>query len=208
MKKLIALATAATMLLGVTPAFAAGDVVVSNTNSATVSNVVSSSAVTGNNTADGARAANRTSGGDIDHSGAANKAGNVGSTVLGGNGGMISTGSATAVSEITNRLNTNRAQVELTPWATNDVHVGNTNGLSVGSMIEAAADTGSNTGNGARAHGTTSGGNVDHSGDANTSGNGGSDVEGGNGGHVTTGNSSARSSVLNVLNRNITRINK
>lgn len=77
MNKVIAFATATALIAGAIPAFAAtNDIVVENTNSAMVSNTVTSSATTGGNVANGARAHNSTTGGNLSDSDYNNKAGN------------------------------------------------------------------------------------------------------------------------------------
>jgi len=208
MKKILAATTVATMLASALPAFAAGDIVVHNDNMVTVTNSVSSSASSGSNIADGGPARNRTSGGNIDRASDANEAGNGGSTVLGGFGGDIRTGNASATSRVENRLNHNEADIEATPWAVNDIRVRNDNALSNLNSVVAAASSGVNDSNGAQARGATTGGNVTLSGDVNVAGNDGSHVEGGGGGSVNAGNTDSHSELLNVFNRNLVRIRR
>lgn len=208
MKKLIALATVLSIVGGGASALASGNISVTNHNSATVTNSLSVTSSTGYNTSNGAQATNETSGGSVMNSNFDNHAGNGGSTVMGGHGGTIVTGAAVATADISNEINTNQTSIDATNWATNHIKVKNTNGLDLVNVGTGAAQSGDNVSNGAKAKSETEGGNVHTSGASNHAGNTGSSVHGGMGGSITTGDAGVGSSVINVLNRNITRIVK
>ena len=208
MKKLIAFATVMSLIGGAASVLASGDIKVTNNNSATVTNSVSVSASTGSNVSTGGSAKGETEGGNVNHANFNNLAGNGGSTVMGGDGGTIVTGGAVATVDIANKINTNKTHIEATNWAVNAIKVHNTNGLDLVNAASAGAESGLNTSNGKKAHNETSGGNLDNAGSSNTAGNAGSNVHGGNGGHISTGDAVSASTMVNVLNRNITRIIK
>jgi hypothetical protein len=208
MKKIIALGTALSLVVGALPALAANTVTVSVNNSATVTNTVSASASTGNNTASGSSARNHSSDGNVADAGGANHAGNGGNMVSGGEGGQIQTGNASATSDLTNTINSARIEVTATPWEVDGATATIANGISLTNSIGAVAATDGNVVTGSRARNTSSDGSIHDAGGANQNGNGGNTVNGGNGGVVITGNSTSHTSVLNVLNRSITRITK
>jgi hypothetical protein len=208
MKKFIAVATVVSLLGGAVSVFAAGDVNVNNNNSATLTNSVQVYSSSGSNTANGGYAKGNTEGGNVNHSNFNNLAGNGGSTVMGGDGGTIVTGGAVATVDILNKINTNKTDVNATNWAVNAIKVHNTNGLSLTNAGITESRSGINDANGKSAYQSTEGGNLDNAGATNTAGNAGSNVRGGNGGRITTGNAVSAASVVNVLNRNITRIVK
>ncbi len=209
MKKIIAFTTALSLLATALPAFAASnDIVVRSRNVASVSNEVVSSASTGGNTANGAAAKNTASGGNVADSGSSNEAGNGGNTVLGGMGGLVVTGNANANVSISNDVNSNNTDVEANPWATGDVRLRSRNVVDLGNAVATGAATGDNVANGRRGVNTVSGGSVTDSNYANKAGNGGNHVEGGSGGEIRTGVATTNNSVVNVLNRNVTRMRK
>src|SRR4051812_2605126 len=110
MKKLITLGAALSLLAGTLPAFAAGNVTISVSNDSTLRNTISSSATTGMNTAGGSAAALEVNGGNISDSGGLNNAGNGGNSVLGGSGGLIQSGDASATSDVTNKVNSTKIE--------------------------------------------------------------------------------------------------
>jgi hypothetical protein len=208
MKKLLALATAISLIGGAASALASGDIHVSNHNAAGITNSLNVAASTGSNTSNGAQANNSTSGGNVTNSNYDNHAGNGGSTVMGGAGGSISTGSAVATADVSNEINVNRTHINATNWATNNIAVGNSNHLDLINVGGVAGMSGDNVSNGSKAKSTTTGGDVTTSGASNHAGNTGSNVAGGMGGHISTGNAGSAASVVNVINRNVTRIVK
>jgi uncharacterized Zn-finger protein len=209
MQKLIAFTSVLTLLAASTPAFAAtGDIVVRSRNSASIVNEVVTTASSGSNTTNGARANSSASGGNVSDAGASNTAGNGGNTVLGGMGGLIMTGNATANVSVSNDVNSNNTDVDTNPWATNDIRLRSRNTVDLGNGVTNAASSGSNTSNGKRAYSDLSGGSVTDSNFNNTAGNGGNHVEGGSGGEIHTGVATTNNSVVNVLNRNVTRVRK
>jgi hypothetical protein len=208
MKKLIAFAAAMSLVAGAIPAFADTNITVSNNNSATVSNTVNSITVSGANDAIGGPAVNTVDGGNVRHADFNNQAGNGNNTVRGGNGGTVVTGNVVATSDVSNTLNYNRTSVDATPWETTNLRVRNRNTATLSNDIGAASATSGNVADGSTGDNMLSGGNVSHAGSSNTAGNGTNNIGGGNGGNITTGSSASHSTVVNVLNRNITRIRK
>ena len=184
------------------------EIVIRADNNSSVVNRVYSTASTGGNVANGADATNSTSGGNISEADYANVAGNGGSTVLGGMGGIIQTGNALSTAHIENRLNTNRVRVEAEPWAVGLIDISFTNAVEVDNHAEASGSSGGNTADGSTAVNTVSGGDVTRVGSENRAGNGGSGVEGGSGGAIGTGSATSHSSTINVLNRNIFRVRR
>lgn len=232
MNKIITGATAAAfaLILVATPALAdvsKDTVTVDVYNYATVENAVESAASTGGNVANGAEASNVSKGGNIEKAGKDNKAGNGGNKVLGGWGGVITTGDATANASVSNTLNDTTTEIDLAhsrcdkdpcddkdhkdhSWndTKDDFTVTVKSDIDLRNKVRAFADTGYNEANGSQADNTSKGGNVSHAGDYNTGGNGGNHVEGGSGGEITTGKALSNSSVVNVLNKTITRIRR
>ncbi|MBX4198252.1 hypothetical protein KW782_02855 [Candidatus Parcubacteria bacterium] len=208
MKKIIAFTAVFALLAASTPVFAQDDIVVKNNNTTTVTNTVGTASDTGGNTANGGRARNRTEGGNISDVGSSNDAGNGGSTVLGGMGGLIVTGNALSNSHISNEINTSDTNVEATPWAVSEIRVRNRNTTSLSNTMGTDSFSGENVANGKRARNVTTGGDVDSANFDNNAGNDGSHVEGGSGGEIRTGSATSNGNVVNVLNRNVTRIRK
>lgn len=209
MKKILAFSTAAAMLAGALPAFAApNDILIRTVNSAEVLNSVSATASTGSNTANGGSAASTLNGGNISDVNFGNEGGNGGTTVLGGLGGMIKTGDALATASVENTLNSTSADVEATPWAVGQIRVRTRNTVSLMNEAGAGAASGDNVATGAGATNNATGGNVDSSGSSNTGGNGGGHVEAGGGGFVGTGAATSHASIVNILNANMTRIRR
>lgn len=207
MKKLIALGAGLALMAGAAPAFAQ-EVTVDVENTATISNVVTSSASTGGNTANGAAADSLIVGGNVSEADSENAAGNGGATVLGGFGGAIETGDATAHTHVENRVNTTRTKVRAEPWDVQTIAVSVRHTLDLANEADSAAATGDNVSDGDEAISTIEGGNVSAANYANTAGNADVYVEGGTGGTVLTGSSSAETRVVNVFNRTVTRVRR
>src|SRR3989344_4819262 len=131
----------------------------------------------------------------------------------GGEGGVVYTGNAYAMSLIENDVNYNEIEVDVDcdcEGDVDDVTVTNHNSASVGNNVDVRARTGHNEANGGDAGcdcvGGGDGGNVNHSEDHNAGGNGGNAGHGGWGGYINTGNAEAGSGIVNLVNTNITRI--
>ncbi len=172
MKKAIALAAVAAFMLSAAPAQAfwwGGNngseitVVVSNSNSANVENNVETTASTGGNTANGGSANNN----DVTVDDNDSDSTDVLTTARGGNGGIILTGDANATSLVSNIVNSNETDVELScgcdeeesnGWfqhhrGGNDVTVTviGSNSSTVKNTVDTKAKTGRNTANGGAA---------------------------------------------------------
>ena len=222
MKKLLIFVgiLAMALSLSVTPAFAYDwhgggddDVTVSNKNSAYVSNNVGASSNTGSNTANGGDASDGAGdGGDVKHSDDGNTGGDGGNGGNAGDGGYVETGNATTVVLIGNEVNTNKTKVNLCGCEEDnngDVTVKNRNKAKVKNNVGASSDTGSNNADGGTAYGSAgSGGDVKGSDDDNTGGNGGDAGDGGNGGDVYTWDAETAVDIVNVVNRNVTRVRR
>jgi len=198
-----------------TPALAShrsNDVDVRNRNSATVVNEVTVLASTGLNDANGGSGNDGgDSGNPIALLGSGATTGDGGDGGDGGTGGIITTGDATAGATVENTVNTNKTTVNLCGCGSSrgDVDVRNRNRANVGNGVGVLADTGLNVANG------DEGGEGGDSGDplaiddsGASTGDGGDGGNGGGGGDVWTGSSTAGATVVNVINRNITRIRR
>lgn len=209
--------------------------VITNENSACVENDVVAVADTGDNYAGGSYAGDGGEGGSIKLYGQANlNMADTGAGGTGGNagpGGYILTGEAIALAEVKNLVNTNNTEVdrcacqqpETAPLQViegpccdeeegNNVVVSNENRVRLENDVKAIAKTGDNRAKGSYAGDGEEGGDIKvyQGGAANLNdvstgagGNGGTSLDGG---WVETGPSSAVSSVMNILNRNVTRI--
>jgi hypothetical protein len=173
---------------------------VTNTNSASLTNVVELSATTGNNTATGGSAAEVVSGGGKGSSTSDN-------TATGGNAGTIETGDADAMVEITNLLGSNETNVMPTEMMqgtstsnATEVSVDNTNLAELANLIAASVDTGSNMTAAGDAAGVVSGGGEG----SDTSGN---TAKAGMGAQISTGASAIHVVITSLLGSNITRFN-
>lgn len=188
---------------------------VKNDNSASVSNDVSVVAKTGNNDANGDNGGSGGNGGDIYNGGGGDvedsSTGNGGDGGAGGWGGAILTGDATAGADVTNKVNTNITKVE------NDcdcddilVKVKNLNDAYVHNYVSVFAETGSNDANGDPGGSGGDGGDISNSGyddvENSHTGDGGAGGVGGDGGGILTGDAVAGASVVNRVNKNVTRI--
>lgn len=194
MKKIIALTTIAVFALSASTASAyfpwiqqSNDVDVTNSNSAYVSNSVSTTANTGGNLIVGGDAKNYASKGT--------------NTAVGGDAGSL-TGDATAASYVENHVNSNKTVVDLCGCkGKGDVTVSNTNKYTkVVNNVETVANTGGNQTAGGDAKNKVSGGfSWWHGGSSTNTAVGGS-------AYSETGSAVAGSSVVNIVNKNITRM--
>jgi hypothetical protein len=115
MYKVLSMTAALAMVLFyASPALAAGDVNVSSTNSADVSNNIVVTADTGSNVARGGRSAAGARGGDADGNRAENDAGDGGNGGNGGDGGSVITGDAISTAAVTNDINTTDTDIHVT----------------------------------------------------------------------------------------------
>lgn len=197
MKKIIAVASTIAFLSVAIPAFAcegyscgghhsrqqSSDITVSNTNSGTVTNNVTTSASTGYNDANGGDAK--------------------GQNATAGNGGFISTGDAVAVSEVTNLVNSNKTKISRDCGCKGDIDVTSSNSASVSNTLDTKAKTGGNDANGGDAKVKKSSNNESRY-HHHSSNNG--EANGGHGGEIWTGDALSSSAVVNVVNSNVTRI--
>jgi len=220
MKKITAALTIASLLSFASPALAWGgwssdDITVDNDNYAYVENDVDVSASTGGNDANGGTGSAAGNGGDVNSSNSGNTGGDGGNGGDGGDGGDIYTGNATALSAIDNDINYNKTKVSVDcdcEGDVDDVTVTNHNRAKVKNYVDVKAKTGYNDANGGNAgcncEGGGDGGNVSSSNSGNTGGDGGDAGDGGDGGHIETWDATAVSSIVNLVNHNITRIRR
>jgi len=221
MKKIAILTLVFAMAFAVTPAFAG--TFVFNSNSAIVGNQVSSSANTGSNYAGGADTGNGGSAGDITNNGGdaddntTGRGGNGGNISGDNSGGTVYTGSATSGAGAMNVVNSNVTRVGSSDEEDQNCCGGftlvkNRNRAIVLNGVGSGADTGDNAAKGADTGNGGSGSDIDNNGgdvDGNTTGNGGNAgaISGPNsGGFISTGNALSTAEVVNVINRNRTRI--
>jgi len=188
------------------------DVNVSNSNGASVHNIVTSSANSGGNTANGGSAGGAGNGGSVWFSDDDNTGGNGGAGGDGGNGGSVTTGTAGAYTNILNQANTNDTRVNLCGCEDDndgDTNVRNRNWAHVGNVVYSGANSGDNNADGGSADGEGgNGGKVFGSDDDNRGGNGGSAGDAGDGGTVRTGLAGSESWITNILNSNLTRVTR
>lgn len=234
MKKTIAYIAIFAFALSATPALAFGnpwgnggggstsssDISVNTSNSATVTNTVTTKASSGDNTSNGGDSMSETSSSEGGWSQFSNsKKGwnwnnnnnntRAESHARGGNGGSIATGEAIATTEIENYVNTTETDIEDScgceengnPFfgrrsSSRSIDVDNDNTANVSNTVETKARSGDNTSNGGNAHGHTTGRD------------GYNDSTAGSGGTITTGRADSFSSVVNVINSNVTRIRR
>lgn len=190
-------------------------VTVSNSNSATVTNSVTISANTGGNMAHGSI------GGDGGDGGSAsgddtNTGGQGGNGGVGGDGGVIMTGDASIAVGIGNEVNTNDSDLQGLAGESddedidvrdNDVHVDNVNNVDVSNGVSVEAETGTNEAHGFRGGHGGMGGSATGD-DENMAGDGGAGGDGGWGGQITTGAQTLEVAIVNILNRNLTRVRR
>ncbi len=208
------------------------DVNIGSENSATVVNEAAVVANTGSNGIDGGDSGNAGNGGDARAAGNRSQAnaGTGGSTGDSNNDGAIVTGNATAIGTINNDVNSNRTNVpadcDCDDRKRGDVTVWNSNYAALANGLLVDANTGENgitggdsgkAGNGGDATARSwsmwnhymKKGKFGHHGMNSTEangGNGGSTGASNNLGTVLTGESIADGLVVNVVNRNVTRV--
>ena len=233
MKKIITIFTISSLalLFSIAPVLAVDDQMpacddecndsVSNRNCAMVMNMVQTRANTGLNMAEGSYAGAGGDGGAIVNSGEGDieesTSGNGGTGGNTGMGGAISTGDATAGTEVKNLVNSNLTDINRcgceassTDCECSNDRIRNSSRASLMNGVMTDANTGINEADGSYAGTGGAGGAVvnnnggDIQGSTTGSGaNGGSSVDGG---LVQTGISTSLTSVINVVNRNLTRI--
>lgn len=208
------------------PAFAGlddvGDTKVKNYNTATVGNYLKVKADTGDNHAGGSTGGDGGSGGDIENSGTdqdvdKSSTGNGGNGGSASDGGLITTGSATAWGKIKNVVNKNDTEInrctcngDKDKIEGND-KVKNENTATVGNEGKVKADTGDNHADGSEGGAAGNAGDIENTGgeqdvDESHTGSGGAGGAGALGGLVVTGPSDASGEIVNIVNKNITRI--
>lgn len=207
MKKFIAVATGAAMILTAFPAFASNNVTVINSNDSKVVNEVVTSSNTGGNSANGGAGGDAGAGGSVISSQDDNTGGNGGAGGKGGEGGTVITGDATSGTMITNKVGYNETVINGCHCDLDDILVINKNKSKVKNKVTTYSDTGNNTTDGGAGGMGSSGGSVISSGDNNIGGNGGGAGAGGAGGAITTGHSTSLTEIVNRIGKNITRIN-
>ena len=152
----------------------------------------------------------------------------------GGLGGLIITGNAYAGTAVLNDINSNKTVVNSCGceddgwgWGGDDVTVRNNNTAHVTNLVGTIADTGDNNADGYEGGDGSEGGDTGNAnggaggghhwwwggsdgGNGGTTGeaDGGAGGEGGWGGQIQTGNAAAETAVVNVVNRNVTRIRR
>ncbi|MEK7555720.1 MAG: hypothetical protein AAB523_00360 [Patescibacteria group bacterium] len=216
-----AIATGMFLALAVaTPAFAEdhleSDDTVINDNEALVCNEVVAVANTGGNEASGSYGGNGGRGGDIRNSGDDvddSTTGNGGNGGSGDVGGTIYTGNANANALALNDINSNDTEInrcgECGGAEDGDVVVVNINRAMVRNGVGAMANTGENGADGSYGGEGGNGGDIDNNGDDvddSATGDGGTGGPGGPGALIQTGHANANAGVINVVNRNLTRI--
>lgn len=218
---------ALSMIAMVNPAAAyynqgSNDIDVSSSNSASVLNAVVVGANTGYNTVAGGNTGKGGNGGDA--SGKNANGGHGGTSGSSNNEAIIGTGNAAAIGTVNNNINSNRTKVTTNCGCENrhskggDITVASQNEAEVGNVLGVDANTGDN----AVLGGTT--GKAGNGGDASASSHSWSkwsshhNKGGANAGHggntggtnnvavVLTGESVADGLVVNVVNRNVTRV--
>jgi len=152
-------------------------------------------------------------GGDVEDS----ATGNGGNGGAASTGGTVMTGNATANARVANTVNVNRTLINRCECVEEDCacdegnsKVFNHNQAQIGNGAEVKAKTGDNATDGSYGGSAGEAGQIENhdSGDVEESmtGNGGSGGNGGEGGLVQTGHSESRLDIMNVVNRNITRV--
>ena len=234
MKKLITIFTISTLalLFSIAPVLAVDDQVpdgntcddgcsdtIYNRNSAVVNNMIMTRANTGLNMADGSYAGDGGSGGAIVNSSGDVEQSGTGAGWTGGNagvGGTIATGNATATSDVTNLVNSNLTDINRcgcsatsTDCDCSNDRIRNQNRAFVGNGVLTDASSGINNAVGSYAGDGGAGGAIVNNGDEVDSSTTGPGANGGTsaaGGYIQTGDANSLTTVINVVNRNLTRI--
>lgn len=224
MKIFLTLIFSTLTILAVSPAMASVNIdgIIVNSNEAIVSNNVEAVVNTGENTADGSFAGNGGNGGAIlnrnseDSSGISGNGGDGGNS---GEGGTVITGDATVITEINNTINSNRTSLKKRCYSdccdgcgainVDNIAV-NLNSARLSNSVAAQANTGINTAIGSYGGAGGEGGmlitpaeNEDQ--DVST-GQGGSGGCSSPGGLIQSGSAVTSTSIVNIANRNLTRI--
>ena len=224
----VSLATvlAATALTFAMPAAAdehtgAGDVRVVNKSTAMVVNNTEAGAYTGANHAGGSYAGAGARGGDVRNAGDEQDV-DTGSTGRGGDGGnssqggTVESGNAVATAVTTNRVNHNDTRVNRCACDGDDEGKTTVRNESFGFLANgtaARAKTGYNSADGSVGGGAGRGGDIGNTdgeqdlADVRT-GRGGNGGRSGFGGYVKSGSANSLADTLNVVNRNVTRVNR
>jgi hypothetical protein len=199
----------------------AGDVRVVNKNTAMVVNTTEAGAYTGGNHAGGSYGGNGGRGGDVRNGGEEQDV-DTGRTGRGGNGGnsnqggTVESGNAVATAVTTNRVNQNDTRVNRCACDGDDegkTTVRNENGAVLLNGTAARAKTGHNSADGSFAGTAGRGGDFGNAdgeqdlADVRT-GRGGDGGRSGFGGYVKSGSANSLADTLNVVNRNVTRVNR
>jgi hypothetical protein len=200
MKKVVAFASTVAFLASAVPAFASfsfgssSDIDINSNNWASVSNNVVTVADTGLNNSVGGVAESRAYGKGAE------------SQANGGDGGDVTSGNAEAFSFVTNVVNSNTTKVTADCGCKGDVKIKSKNGASVGNNVGTSAFTGGNGSFGGAGVGKA----VSNSSSYHHYGNSGAEskANGGDGGSVDSGNAASGSSVMNVVNSNVTRVRR
>lgn len=207
---------------GIMPAFASGrdnhdndrESLIANSNIACVENSAITVAKTGDNIADGSYAGNGGTAGGIVNSGDEDidesSTGNGGSGGDSGIGGTVSTGIAIATTNITNDVNKNVQPVG------DETVLMNRNMARLSNKVITIADTGDNKAGGSIAGTGGNGGTISSGGhhkdggsiDDSTTGGGGTGGSTSEGGMVISGDASSNTTIMNIVNRNITRVRR
>ena len=226
MKRIAALTAMPLLAVGMyaAPAFAGlddvGNTKVKNYNDATVENYLKVKADTGDNTAGGSYGGNGGNGGDVLNNGGDDiKNSWTGNGGNGGNadiGGTVLSGNATAWGKIKSVVNKNDTEINRCTCGgdkdeiTGDDKVKNENHAHVNNSGKVKADTGDNDASGSTGGGAGDAGSLTNNGSGDIedsgTGNGGNGGTGAPGGLVVTGHSDASGEIVNIVNKNITRI--
>ena len=190
-----------------------------NRNCASVNNMIMTRANTGLNLAGGSYGGDGGEGGAINNSAGDVDQSNTGAGGVGGNAGMggtIATGNATATSDVNNLVNSNLSDINRcgcsstgTDCDCSNDRIRNISRAHVGNGVMTDAGTGMNQAEGSEAGAGGAAGAIVNSGDdvdTSTTGPGGNGGTGAAGGLIQTGVSNAITMVINVVNRNLTRI--
>jgi hypothetical protein len=196
-----------------------GDDMVANSNEAVIFNDISVKANTGYNYAGGSYGGDGGNGGaiinedegDVEDS----STGNGGSGAGASTGGTIMTGNASANANVLNRANTNRTLIDRCACPgdccdSGDSWVVNRNRAAIFNFAATDANTGFNEADGSYGGEGGSAGDIHNNGEGDVedsmTGTGGQGASASEGGLVQTGQSNSRLDIVNVVNRNITRI--
>lgn len=213
MKKVIAIAAVASLVLGASSASASVwpfpsqqgsdlDIRIDVDSDAYVKNVVNTTASTGGNSSSGGSARNRVKGGSVDDT-----------TATGGNTDGIDTGDAVATSYVDNYVNDNEISVKSDCGCRGDadIDVDVNSDATVKNYVDTKAKTG---------HNSSFGGNASNKVKAKSSSHGllpwvstnnnvdDTSATGGDAGEIKTGDADAWTEIVNVVNSNVVRVRR